>query len=76
MTTLQIRNNLKQYIDTADEETILRIQNFIEVENDCVDFLTEEQLKILDEAIVEADNGIGIPHEEVMKEINKKWLVK
>jgi len=76
MTTLQIRNNLKKYIDIADVESIKRIQSFIEVEKDCTDYLTDEQLIMLDESITEADKGLGISHEKVMKEIKKKWLVK
>ena len=76
MTTLQIRNNIKKYIDNADEATIKRIQNFIEDDTDCVDFLSDEQLLLLDQAIVDADKGIGLPNKDVMKEITKKWLVK
>jgi len=76
MTTLQIRKNLKKIIDTADEQTIKRIQNYIEVDCDCVDLLSEAQLSLLDNAIKDADNGLGMPHDEVMKEIKKKWLVK
>lgn len=78
MTTLQIRNNLKKYIDTADMESINRIQDFIEVnknQNDGFDNLTEEQELMLEEAIAEADKGLGIPHEEVMKKYTK-WLKK
>ena len=76
MTTLQIRNNLKKYIDNADEESINRIQSFVEADKDCIDFLSKEQLLMLDKAIIEADKGLGIPHDEVMKEIKRKWLVK
>lgn len=76
MTTLQIRKNLKKIIDTADEETIKRIQNYIEEDSDCVDFLSEDQLSLLDNAIKDADKGLGMPHDDVMKEIKKKWLVK
>lgn len=76
MTTLQIRKNLKKIIDTADEETIKRIQNYIEVDSDCVELLSEDQLSLLDNAIKDADKGLGMPHDEIMKEIKKKWLVK
>lgn len=76
MTTLQIRNNLKKYIDNADEATIKRIQDFIEDDKDCIDFLSDEQLLLLDQAIVDADKGNGLPNKDVMKEITKKWLVK
>lgn len=78
MTTLQVRNNLKKYIDVADEDAIKRINSFIQIDkeqNDEFDDLTNEQERMLNEAIEEADKGLGIPHEEVMKEIKKKWLL-
>ena len=78
MTTLQVRNNLKKYIDVADEDAIKRINSFIQIDkeqNDEFDDLTDEQERMLNEAIEEADKGLGIPHEEVMKEIKKKWLL-
>lgn len=76
MTILQTRNQLKKYIDIADEDAIMRIQNFVDTEKDCINFLTKEQLLILDKAIKDADKGLGISHNEQMKSIKKKWLVK
>jgi len=78
MTTLQVRNDLKKYIDVADEDAIKRIQNFIEVvkeQDDEFDDLTDEQERMLNEAIEEADKGLGIPHDDVMKKY-AKWLKK
>ena len=70
MTTLQVRNNLKKYIDVADEDAIKRINSFIQIDkeqNDEFDDLTDEQERMLNEAIEESDKGLGIPHDEVMK---------
>lgn len=78
MTTLQVRNNLKKYIDVADEDAIKRINSFIQIDkeqNDEFDDLTVEQERMLNEAIEEADKGLGIPHNEVMKKY-AKWLKK
>ena len=78
MTTLQVRNNLKKYIDVADEDAIKRINSFIQIDkeqNDEFDDLTVEQERMLNEAIEEADKGLGIPHDEVMKKY-EKWLKK
>ncbi len=78
MTTLQVRNNLKKYIDVADEDAIKRINSFIQIDkeqNDEFDDLTVEQERMLNEAIEEADKGLGIPHDEVMKKY-AKWLKK
>ena len=78
MTTLQVRNNLKKYIDVADEDAIKRINSFIQIDkeqNDEFDDLTNEQERMLNEAIEEADKGLGIPHDEVMKKY-AKWLKK
>ena len=78
MTTLQVRNNLKKYIDVADEDAIKRINSFIQIDkeqNDEFDDLTVEQERMLNEAIEEADKGVGIPHDEVMKKY-AKWLKK
>ena len=78
MTTLQVRNNLKKYIDVADEDAIKRINSFIQIDkeqNDEFDDLTDEQERMLNEAIEEADKGLGIPHDEGMKKY-AKWLKK
>lgn len=78
MTTLQVRNNLKKYIDVADEDAIKRINSFIQIDkeqNDEFDDLTVEQERMLNEAIEESDKGLGIPHDEVMKKY-AKWLKK
>ena len=78
MTTLQVRNNLKKYIDVADEDAIKRINSFIQIDkeqNDEFEDLTDEQERMLNEAIEEADKGLGIPHDEVMKKY-AKWLKK
>ncbi|MBK6275220.1 MAG: hypothetical protein IPF58_11235 [Saprospirales bacterium] len=50
MTTLQVRNNLKKYIDVADEDAIKRINSFIQIDkeqNDEFDDLTVEQERML-----------------------------
>lgn len=42
---------------------------------DCIDLVDKKQLKQLNKAIKQADNGQTIPHEQVMQ-MAKKWIHK
>lgn len=82
MSTIEIlRNEAKQYIDEADEKIIKMVIAMLEVNsqededaawwNNMSDDIKAE----VEEAIKEADEGKGIPHEEVRKSY-MKWLTK
>jgi len=67
--TEQLRNSIKQYIDHADEKVLRMVQAILEIEQeyDFWDDLPEDVKNDVEEAIVQADQGLGKPHEEVMK---------
>lgn len=81
MNTTQLRTNFHHLIDNlSNNETLEELytiaQNRIRYEKkDIIDDLSPTQLKSLDEAIKQADEGKTLPHEEVMKQMDK-WLSK
>lgn len=84
MSTIEIlRNEAKQYIDEADEKAIKMVIAMLEVnahEDDDEDAdwwknMPDDVKAEIEEAIKEADEGKGIPHEEVRKSY-MKWLTK
>ena len=84
MSTIEIlRNEAKQYIDEADEKAIKMVIAMLEVnanEEDDEDAdwwknMPDDVKTEIEEAIKEADEGKGIPHEEVRKSY-MKWLTK
>jgi predicted transcriptional regulator len=65
---------VQMIVDIKSEETIARIKNFVKKEQtDFWDELDEVVKADVEEAIKQADAGMGIPHEEVAKEYSK-WL--
>lgn len=82
MSTIEIlRNEAKQYIDEADEKIIKMVIAMLEVnsrEDEDAAWWNNMSADIkaeVEEAIKEADEGKGIPHEEVRKSY-MKWLTK
>ena len=73
----QMRKEVKQYIDSADEKTVKMMHAMLEVqqEDDWWDELPVEVQKEVDKALAELDKGKGIPHEQVMKKY-KKWFTR
>jgi predicted transcriptional regulator len=73
----QMRKEVKQYIDTADEKVVKMVHAMLEVqqEEDWWDELPLEVRGEIDEALADLDKGKGIPHEEVMKKY-KKWFTR
>lgn len=74
-----MRKEVKEYIDTADEKVVKMMHAMLEVDaeedTDWWDTMPDEVKADIDKAIREADEGKLIPHEEVMKFL-QKWLVK
>lgn len=76
-----LRNEAKQYIDEADEKSIKMVIAMLEVnaeEDEDADWwknMPDDIKAEVEEAIKEADEGKGIPHEEVRKSY-MKWLTK
>ena len=87
MTATEIlREEVKQYIETADDKALRMVKAILEieqeedeensVEGEHWDDLPEELKVITDESIKEADEGGGIPHEEVVAKYFNKWSKK
>lgn len=79
MTVSDLKLKIFRQIDSLDknrlEELYGVLTNFINGHKDNSDWdkLTEEQKKGIIDAIGEIDSGRGIPHEEVMENIRKKY---
>ncbi len=72
-----IREQIKKYIDKADDKTVIMIHALLEAEQkyDWWDELPEAVKASVDKALKEANEGKGIPHEEVVKKY-KEWFAK
>jgi hypothetical protein len=73
--TEQLKLNIIQSLDQADEKVLRMVQAILQIEQE-YDFwedLPDEVKNEVEEAIIEADKGLGKTHEEVMKEY-KKYL--
>jgi predicted transcriptional regulator len=86
MTAIQaLRKELKQYVDSADEKALRIVKALLEIEQEDdedwedseVDWdeLPEELQLLIEKGIKEADEGKGIPHEEVVK-MYPQWFKK
>jgi hypothetical protein len=79
MTTSDLKLKIFRQIDSLEksrlEELYGVLANFINGKNDIGDWdkLTEEQRQGIINAIGEIDSGKGIPHEEVMTKMRKKY---
>ena len=71
----QMRQDVKKYIDNADETTVKMVYAMLEAkqEDDWWDALPPEIKTEIDKALVELDKGKGIPHEAVLKKYSK-WF--
>ena len=71
----QLRQDVKKYIDRADETTLKMVHAMLEVkeEKDWWDQLPSKVKDEIDDALAELDKGNGIPHKEVLKKYGK-WF--
>ena len=75
MNTLELKNNIRQLIDSIDDAAFLQqvkyyVEEFISGEN-WYENLTEEQKASLQKGLEEAKAGKGTPHAEVQKQIRQ-----
>lgn len=72
-----LRNEVKKYIDTADEKIVKMIHAIIEVEeeSDWWDDLSDGAKDSIQRGLKDADAGRVTPNEVVMKKY-QKWLSK
>jgi predicted transcriptional regulator len=81
MNTDEVKKKLHGYIDMIEDETQLQLLNeaaeayVTSNQPDIIDLLSPDQLKRLQEAVDQADNGKLTSHEEVMK-LSHQWLTK
>ncbi|MES2701238.1 MAG: hypothetical protein V4649_01310 [Bacteroidota bacterium] len=73
--TDRLRNEVKKYIDEADDKTVQMVYALLEAEHkyDFWDELPPAVQNDIDEAVKQADAGQLTSHEEVMKKY-QKWL--
>ena len=78
MSTTELKSNLYKLIDSINDSKKLKmiyafLSNKDAVKVDFWDELSDEQKAEIEESIAELDKGVGIPHEQVMKEIKSKY---
>ena len=73
-----LKNEVKKYIDRADEKVLKMVHAMLEVdagENDWWDEIPDSIKQEMNEAIKDLDNGKGISHEDV-KKMHPQWFPK
>ncbi len=67
--TEQLKLNIIQSLDQADEKVLRMVQSILQIEQeyDFWDDLPEEVKNDVEEALIESEKGLGKSHEEVMK---------
>ena len=76
MGTAQLKKQLHEYIDKADERLLHLVYGLFQAdmkEQDWWDEISTEEQAEIEEGLAQADRGELIPHEEVMAKY-KKWL--
>lgn len=82
-----LRQEVKQYIDRADDKSLRIVKAILEIEQEedegdiedgevDWDELPEELQIMIDRAIKQADEGGGMPHEEVVAKYYSQWFRK
>lgn len=77
MSTTELKKQLHEHIENADESLLTLIHGIFESQmnkGDWWDELTQEAKDSIEIGIAQLDRGEGIPHEEVMKAIREKYL--
>jgi predicted transcriptional regulator len=75
--TTALRKEVKKYVDKADDRTLKIVHAMLEAEQDydSWDELPASLKASINRGLKQADKGIVIPHEEVIKKY-KKWFTK
>ncbi|SDX68597.1 hypothetical protein [Flavobacterium degerlachei] len=63
---------IEQLLKVEEESTLYQIENILN-EGDGWDEIPPIVQKLIEKAIEQSDAGVGIPHEQVMSEIKKKY---
>jgi hypothetical protein len=72
-----LKKQVKKYIDSADDRVVKVVHAILErnAEDDWWDSLPADVKHEINEALVDLDEGKGIPHEEV-KKMYPRWFSK
>jgi hypothetical protein len=72
-----MRQEVKKYIDTADEKVVKMIHAMLEVDSDngWWNSMPDEVKTDVEAALLESESGKTVPHEEIQKRY-QKWLAK
>lgn len=67
--TEQLKQNIIQSLDQADEKVLRMVQAILEIEQeyDFWDDLPDEVKNDVEQALIESEKGLGETHEEVLK---------
>lgn len=70
--TEQLKQNIIQSLDQVDEKVLRMVYSILQIEQEynwdnLPDYIKNE----VEESIIEADKGLGKPHNDVMKEYQK-----
>lgn len=67
--TEQLKINIIQSLDQADEKVLRMVQSILQIEQeyDFWDDLPEEVKNDVEEALIQSEKGLGETHEEVLK---------
>lgn len=76
-TKKDIRKEVKEYIDQADDRLVKIIHAMLEADHDqdWWDEISDEEKTSIDRGLRQLEQGKGIPHEEVVKQY-PKWFRK
>ena len=79
MSTLELKSNLHNLIDTINDSKTLKaiyalLSKKTKQKTDGWDTLTKQQQKEIEDAIHSLEKGEGIPHEKVMAKYKGKYL--
>lgn len=76
-TVKSLRQEVKKYIDTADEKVVKMVHAMLEVDadNDWWDAMPDNIRADVDAALKESEKGQVISHSEAQKRY-KKWIAK
>jgi predicted transcriptional regulator len=79
MGTLELKNIIKQYINTADDTVLLKVKALFEFhrkeEVDPFDQLPKTIQKLIDNGIEDIEEGRTQSHKEVMSDIKKRYNI-
>ncbi len=72
-----MRQEVKKYIDTADEKVVKMMHAMLEVDadNDWWNTMPDKVRADVEVALSESENGQVVPHAEIQKRY-KKWIAK